>query len=84
MVGAQGSPWRNRGRQCFQIWHIQRRQWSTARASTKKKELTGDELETEYGKFARLDRYQTKAAEDWIEEMKFTKLKVWPMVMLKI
>ncbi|KRF52553.1 hypothetical protein ASG99_12385 [Bacillus sp. Soil768D1] len=54
-------------------------------ASTKKKELTGDELETEYGNLRdQIVINLSLAAEDRIEEMKFTKLKVWPMVMLKI
>ncbi|AMM95845.1 hypothetical protein UP17_25325 (plasmid) [Peribacillus simplex] len=54
-------------------------------ASTKKKELTGDELETEYGNLRDQIVINLRlAAEDRIEEMKFTKLKVWPVVMLKI
>ncbi|MED4691299.1 hypothetical protein [Peribacillus frigoritolerans] len=54
-------------------------------ASTKKKELTGEELETEYGNLRdQIVINLSLAAEDRIEEMKFTKLKVWPMVMLKI
>ncbi len=54
-------------------------------AAAKKKELAGDELETEYGKLR--DQIVTNlrlAAEDRIQEMTFTNLKLWPMVMLKI
>ncbi|PAD96360.1 McrB family protein [Terribacillus saccharophilus] len=54
-------------------------------ASTKKKILTGEDLENEYGKLRnQIVTNLNLAAENRIEEIEFTKLRVWPMVMLKI
>ncbi|MEH7333142.1 AAA family ATPase, partial [Neobacillus drentensis] len=54
-------------------------------AATKKKELTGDELKAEYSALlGQIVSNLQLVKEDRIEEIQYTQLKMWPMVMLKI
>ncbi|WP_226674923.1 McrB family protein [Mesobacillus jeotgali] len=54
-------------------------------ASTKKRELTGEELEREFASLrAQIVTNLQLAGEDRISEINYSGLKLWPMVMLKI
>ncbi|WP_053362570.1 AAA family ATPase [Bacillus sp. FJAT-27251] len=54
-------------------------------AASKKKELSGEELEAEFSKLReQIVTNLRLAEEDRIEELQYTNLKMWPMVMLKI